>query len=108
VNERKIGELSARLRAHSPRTISYILYSQSATKLKTQLTSFDQISTEAQPREKEEVFIVTIPYIDLPEDLKRSLRPGLTGRANIVFDWHPAIWWASRHFVEWIRLKILH
>jgi Biotin-lipoyl like/HlyD family secretion protein len=108
INERKIGVLGAALREHSPRTVNYILYSHSASKLSAELTSIQQVSAEAYPREKEEIFIVTIPSIPVSDELKRTLRPGLTGRANIIFGREPVIWWAAKHFVDWLRLKILH
>ncbi len=108
VPEKSIGRIEARVPKRGPPQpldVRYILYSQSARKLTTRLETHDQISAAAYPREKENVFIITFPHLALTEDLRPSLRPGLTGRASIEFGRRPlALIWA-RDVWNWARLK---
>ncbi len=107
VNEKKIGHVEKALAKRAPLPVDYILYSQSATKLRGELASFQQISAVAYPREKEQVFIVTIPDIQVPAEMRSALRPGLTGRANIELGREPAIWWLCKQIAEWLQLKFI-
>ncbi len=105
VNERKIGRVSLALAQKSPREVNYILYSHSATKLQTELKGMEQVSAVAYPREKEQVFILTFSPIQVPPEVQRTLRPGLTGRGKIVLGREPTLWWLCKRIGEWIRLK---
>ena len=108
VPEKRIGRLEKfvpKTGTPQPLNVRYILYSQSAMKLQTRLTSHDQISAAAHPRETENVFVVSIGELQLSEELKPALRPGLTGRASIEMGRRPLIViWASRVWA-WARLK---
>jgi hypothetical protein len=58
-------------------------------------------------REKENVFIVTLKNIAVPEDLKAALRPGLTGRGKIELGRRPLIAiWGSRVW-EWFQMRMI-
>jgi hypothetical protein len=107
VNEKKIGRVEREFEERRPLDVSYILYSQSAFKLHTQLASAGQISAAAYPRETENVFIVTAPNIEVPEQLRNDLRPGLTGRAKIQLGREPFAIWAGKRIADWFRLKML-
>jgi hypothetical protein len=108
VPEKRIG----RIETYVPKTgdpkplnVRYILYSQSALKLDTRLTSHGQISAAAHPRETENVFLISLTDLQLPDDLKPQLRPGLTGRASIELGRRPLCFiWAGR-VINWARLK---
>ena len=63
--------------------LTYILYSQSTYVLHAQLNARQQISAAAYPRDKENVFIVTIDNPVIPPEVVKDLRPGLTGRAKL-------------------------
>jgi multidrug resistance efflux pump len=108
VPEKRIGRLETfvpKSGTPDPLNVRYILYSQSALKLQTKLTSHDQISAAAHPRETENVFVVSIGDLHLSEELKPALRPGLTGRASVEMGRRPLIFiWASRVWA-WARLK---
>lgn len=107
VNEKQIGRVERALSARSPRVVEYILYSQSAQKLRTELLGKQQISAVAYPRETTQVFVLTVPDIIIPDALRNVLRPGLTGRAEVIFGQEPLIWWSAKRVTEWFRLKFI-
>ena len=88
--------------------INYILYSHSAYRLRGLLSSPQQISAMAYPREKENVFIVTVPHIEVPPDLRQNLRPGLTGRAKIDLGREALAWWSIKSWTDWVRTRLVH
>ena len=106
VNERKIGRIATVLQQH-PLPVNYILYSHSAYKLQSTLQNLQQISAIAYPREKEQVFILTLPSIEVPANLKPTLRPGLTGRAKVELGRRPTIWLLFKRIADWVRLRII-
>ncbi len=109
VNEKKVGKLEKEMADKGrPLPVNYILYSQSAHKLSANLESMQQISAMAYPREAENVFIVTLPRIEAPADLKNDFRPGLTGRAKIDLHREPLIVWFGKGVADWVRLKFIH
>jgi len=104
--EKQIGTLEKRFVASGqPVDMSFILYSQSAHTFRTQIIGHDRISAVAYPREKENVFIVTVQNVSVPDEMKAALRPGLTGRAKVELGRRPlvAIW--ARKIVNWARLR---
>jgi multidrug efflux pump subunit AcrA (membrane-fusion protein) len=108
LNEKRVGRVEQSLARKHVVPVNYILYSQSAHKLQTQLEQHRQISAMAYPREKEQVFILTMPNIAVPAELKGQLRPGLTGRAKLAMGREPLEWWTVKRIGEWLRLKLLH
>jgi multidrug efflux pump subunit AcrA (membrane-fusion protein) len=110
VDEKKIGKVERAMPRNakgSALDVNFILYSQSSVKLHGQLENFEQISAAAHPRETEHVFILTIPKVAIPAELRPALRPGLTGRAKIdlqrrplVVIWGKAIW-------NWFRMRMI-
>lgn len=108
VNEKAIGKVERELAKSGPLPVNFILYSQSAEKLQSTLSSRQQISAMAYPREKENVFVITLPGLQAPPDLARDLRPGLTGRAKVALGREPLAFWAGRAAVDWLRVKLLH
>jgi multidrug efflux pump subunit AcrA (membrane-fusion protein) len=111
VNEKQIGNVEKRFPVGGgdgqPINMSFILYSQSAHTFRTQILHHEQISATAFPREKENVFIVTVPNVEVPAALQGSLRPGLTGRAKIELGRRPLILiWGSK-ILNWMRLKLV-
>jgi biotin carboxyl carrier protein len=108
VPEKRIGRIEKYVpKTGEPRplTVRYILYSQSALKLDTQLTDHAQISAAAHPRETENVFLISLTDLQLPADLKPQLRPGLTGRASIELGRRPLCFIWARRVLDWARLK---
>ncbi|HYR57773.1 MAG TPA: HlyD family efflux transporter periplasmic adaptor subunit, partial [Chthoniobacteraceae bacterium] len=108
ITEKKIGLVEKRFRTDGtvrPVDMSFILYSQSAYTFHTRIERHDQISAIAYPREKENVFIVTIQDVPIPESMKPALRPGLTGRAKIELGRKPLIGIWAVNIWNWARLK---
>ena len=62
----------------------------------------------AYPREKENVFVVTMPKVEAPPELKQDLRPGLTGRAKIALHREALAWYFLRSTADWLRVKLVH
>lgn len=108
VSEKRIGRVEKTLEDKQPLDVNYILYSQSASKLTEQLEGPHQISAMAYPRETEQVFIITLRDITVPDALKDQLRPGLTGRAKIALGRQPLAWWTFQRLSDWTRLKFIH
>jgi hypothetical protein len=109
VPEKQIGLIEKKL----PRKIgggesvdmSFILYSQSAHTFRTQINRQDRLSAVAYPREKENVFIITVPDVPVPDTMKAALRPGLTGRAKIELGRKPLVTIWARKVWNWALLK---
>jgi multidrug resistance efflux pump len=107
VSEKTIGRVERELGKGRPVDVSFILYSQSSHTFQGKLERHDQISSQAVAREKENVFIVTLKNIAVPEDLKAALRPGLTGRGKIELGRRPLIAiWGSRVW-EWFQMRMI-
>jgi multidrug efflux pump subunit AcrA (membrane-fusion protein) len=107
IPEKQIGSLEKRFAADAKSAIdlSFILYSQSAHTFRTRIERHDQVSAVAYPREKENVFIVTVQDVPVPDEIKAALRPGLTGRAKVELGRKPLIAiWATK-IANWARLR---
>jgi hypothetical protein len=108
IPEKQIGSVERRFPTDGsaqPIEMSFILYSQSAHTFHSRIERRDQISAIAYPRDKENVFIISVTDVAVPETMKEALRPGLTGRAKIELGRKPlaAIW--ARRIGDWVRLK---
>src|SRR5262249_25061067 len=103
-SEREIGRVEERL-AKGPIDIRYILYSSSAHQLMSRLERRSQISAGAEPRDKDTVFLVTLADVELPADIRTSLRPGLTGRASIELGRGPLGYHWARRLSHWAVLR---
>jgi hypothetical protein len=69
-----------------------------------------QLSQIAYPHErenavKENAFILTLPDVAAPEEVRRGFRPDLTGRASITLGRRPLILLWGRGIIDWFRLK---
>jgi len=110
VSEKQIGrveEVLPRAGSAAGKDVNFILYSQSSYKLHAQLERHEQISAAAYPREKENVFVVTLQNIDIPPAIQPAMRPGLTGRAKIDLGRKPLIWIAARRVWHWFELRLI-
>jgi len=104
--EKKVGSVEKRLSASGqPVDLSFILYSQSAHTFRTQIAGPEQISAVAYPKETENVFIVTVKNVSVPDEMKIALRPGLTGRAKFELGRKPLITIWARKIANWARLR---
>ncbi|MDB6155071.1 MAG: hypothetical protein JWL90_3524 [Chthoniobacteraceae bacterium] len=110
INEKEIGRVERAVpnaKSPAPRDVNFILYSQSAHQLHSSLTQREQISSAAYPREKENVFIVTLQNISIPADLQGAMRPGLTGRAKIDLGRRPLAWIAAERVWNWVQMRMI-
>lgn len=106
VNQHDIGKVERRLTG-GPLDVSYILYSQTAHTLESKLTNLRQISAAAEARDTDHVFVITIEDVQIPEGIKDSMRPGLTGKAKVDLGRKPLGWIWLRGIWEWLQLRMI-
>lgn len=87
--------------------LDFVLYSQSARTLEATLSSRQQISAAAYSRDSQTIFYVTIKNPNIPEDLRKGMRPGLTGKAKINLGRHLQIVTVARKIVRWFQLRFI-
>lgn len=107
VNERDIGHVEKALRDKGALDLSYILYSQSAHTLHARIDNPKQISASAYPKEKENVFLLTIHNPPIPPEISRNLRPGLTGRAKLELGRRPLAFIFARKIYRWFQYRMM-
>lgn len=107
IAEKNIGMVETALRDRGSINANFILYTQSAQLLHTKLTSHRQISAAAYPKEKESVFILTFPNPEIPDGMRKNLRPGLTGRAKLELGRHPLIAVTTRRIIRWFQMRFI-
>ena len=106
VPERDIGKIERRLEKGAIE-VGYILYSESAQRLTSLLERKSQISPAAEPRDTGNVFIITLEDVTIPERVQTSMRPGLSGRANIQLGRRPLAFLWARDLWNWGRMRML-
>jgi hypothetical protein len=107
VDQRDIAKVGRRL-AVEPINVSYILYSQTAHTLSARLTDPRQISAAAEARETEHVFLVTVHNVEISNEIRSALRPGLTGRARIEMGTRPLGWILGGKLWNWLQIKLIN
>ncbi|MDB6169130.1 MAG: hypothetical protein JWM88_1994, partial [Verrucomicrobia bacterium] len=53
-------------------------------------------------------FIITLSNIQVPAELRKDQRSGLTGRAQVELGREPLAWWSLKSLGDWLRLKMIH
>ena len=107
VPEKKIGMVEDILRDKGSIEANFILYTQSSQLLHAKLSSRQEISASAYPKEKESVFFITIPNLEIPDYMRKNLRPGLTGRAKLELGKRPLYTSMSLNILRWFRMKLI-
>jgi hypothetical protein len=107
INERDIAAVEEAFQEKGPLDLTYILYSQSAHILHARIDSHLQISASAYPRDKDNVFLVTIDRPDIPTDILKDIRPGLTGRAKLELGREPLLFTLARKFYRWCQFRMI-
>jgi hypothetical protein len=107
INERDIAAVEEAFQEKGPLDLTYILYSQSAHVLHARIDSRQQISASAYPREKDNVFLVTIDNPPIPPDIMKDIRPGLTGRAKLELGRQPLLFIIARKFYRWCQFRMI-
>jgi hypothetical protein len=106
VDQENIGKVEKRL-DKGPIDVGFILYSQTAHTLQSKLDSRRQISAAAEARDAAHVFVITLANVQMPETIRASMRPGLTGRAKIDLGRRPLGWIWARGIWNWLQMKWL-
>lgn len=107
INERDIAAVEKALEKRRAIRLDYILYSQASGVLHATIADRRQISMTAFPREHENVFLITIENPPIPEALAANLRPGLTGRAKLLFGHRPLAWVWAGGILRWFRHRMI-
>ncbi|MCX6856412.1 MAG: efflux RND transporter periplasmic adaptor subunit [Verrucomicrobia bacterium] len=105
IAEADIAGIEEALAESAPRTVNYLLYTQSSRPLIAELRSKSQISPALHSSKEGGVFSITLPEIGLPSDLQPLMRPGLTGRAKIELDRQMAGRVLLRKFTRWLQMR---
>jgi hypothetical protein len=110
IHEKEIGKVENLFKEKGSVDVRYILYTHNQVELGGQLKDRAQLSQIAYPHErenavKENAFILTLPDVTAPDDVRRGFRPDLTGRASIHLGRRPLIYIWGRGIVQWFRLK---
>jgi hypothetical protein len=110
LNEKQIGKVESLHASMGDVPVHFILYSHNTHELSAQFKERGQLSQLAYPHEresavKENAFILTLPKVEMPAEIRSVLRPDLTGRASIKLGRKPlALIWA-KSISQWFRLK---
>jgi hypothetical protein len=110
INEKEIGKVERLYREKGPVDVRFILYTHNQNELLGKFKDRSQLSQIAYPHErenalKENAFILTLPNIEAPDNIRRSFRPDLTGRSSIQLGRRPVIFIWGRNIAQWVRLK---
>ncbi len=107
INERDIASVEEAFQQRKALDMTYILYSQSAHTLRARITDAGQISATAYPRDKDNVFLVTIDNPDIPADIVDDIRPGLTGRAKVDLGKECLLMTLCRKLYRWYQFRMI-
>ena len=107
INERDISYVEQALKDKGSLDLTYILYSQSTYVLHARLDSRQQISAQAYPRDKDNVFIVTIDNPSIAPEILKDIRPGLTGRAKLELGRRPVFSSILSKLYRWFQFRMI-
>jgi len=107
INERDIATVEVAFQKRGALDLTYVLASQSAYVLHARIDNRLQISASAYPREKDNVFLITVDNPDIPPAIVKDLRPGLTGRAKLVLGREPLLFSIARKFYHWCQFRMI-
>ena len=110
LNEKQIGRVEALQKDKKTVPVDFILYSHNRHELQAPFKDRSQLSQLAYPHEresavKENAFILTLPNVEMPTEIRSALRPDLTGRASIKLGRKPLVFIWGRSIAQWVRLK---
>jgi multidrug resistance efflux pump len=110
IHEKQIGKVEKLMEEKRAVDVHFILYSQNQQPLVGQLKDRSQISQIAYPHERENAvrenaFIITLPDVQAPPEIRQGFRSELTGRSSIQVGRRPVILIWSRNIAQWFRLK---
>lgn len=110
IHEKEIGKVEQLFNEKGALPVRFILYTHNQNELSGQFRDRSQLSQIAYPHDrenavKENAFILTLPDVSAPEDVRRGFRPDLTGRASIPLGRRPLVYSWGRGIAQWFRLK---
>lgn len=105
IPEADIGLIEEALDDGEAKPVDYLLYTQSARPLHARITSKNEISPALHAGPDGGRFSITLPRVDIPQDLQPLMRPGLTGRAKVELHRRPAGAVLMRKFTRWLRMR---
>lgn len=110
IHEKEVGKVEKLFKKEGKADVRFILYTHNQDELHGELRDKSQLSQIAYPHErenavKENAFILTLPNVSAPEEVRRGFRPDLTGRASIRLGRTPVIFMWARNIANWVRLK---
>jgi pyruvate/2-oxoglutarate dehydrogenase complex dihydrolipoamide acyltransferase (E2) component len=110
LNEKQIGRVEALHADKGTVPVDFILYSHNTYELNAPFKDRSQLSQLAYPHEresamKENAFILTLPNVELPPEIRGAMRPDLTGRASIKLGRKPLVLIWGTSIAQWFRLK---
>jgi hypothetical protein len=107
INERDIAPVEEALQKKGGLDLTYVLASQSAYVLHARVADRLQISATAYPRDKDNVFLVTVDNPVIPAEIAKDIKPGLTGRAKVVLGREPLLFIIARKFCRWVQFRMI-
>ncbi len=107
INERDIAAVEEGFHEKGSLDLTYILASQSTYILHARIDNRQQISASAYPRDKDNVFLVTIDNPNIPPQIVKDLAPGLTGRAKVELGAEPRIVTIARKLYRWFQFRMI-
>ena len=107
INERDIAAVEEAFGQKGSLDLSYILYSQNKERLHAVINNRLQISATAYPRDKDNVFVVTVDNPNIPPEMLPDLRPGLTGRARVNLGTESLFVTLGRKLIRWFQFRMI-
>ncbi len=110
IHEKEVGKVEKLFKQKGSVDVRFSLYTHNQTELSGKIVDKSQLSQIAYPHErenavKENAFILTLPEVNAPDEVRRGFRPDLTGRASIKIGRKPLIVLWGERIVQWFRLK---
>jgi len=104
--EAEVANLLRRLQAGDEVPVRYLLNSFPHKRFEATVRGTGTVSAAAEVQSGRNLFRVTVPLPEDPE-FATMFRAGYTGRARLLIGHRPAIYVASRRFINWIRTHVL-
>ncbi|MDB6153364.1 MAG: hypothetical protein JWL90_1817 [Chthoniobacteraceae bacterium] len=104
LNEEDLSAFLHALQKNGQLAISYRLKAGSSVALSAKVDSVGQISEMAYPMDGKNVIYITVPGVEIPEELLNDLRPGFSGRARIEGHRRPWALISTRRLAQYLRL----
>ncbi len=102
--EEDVAGVVAALQREGTLPVTYRLRSGAEQELKAALRSRDEVGQMAYPVSGRNVVYLTMDGVGIPEELKRELRPGFSGKARLSGSRHPWGMLLTRRLADYLHL----